>query len=305
MEPEDILLQNLYNEDSIFKFVPTDIGEILYCDTTNPRRVPDNEKVIHKKVFWAISIPLILIFFCWYYFDSLPRFAAIVSVVMVVVSLCCIKKIYTFKGTDYFVGSEGATQIKFENSRDNITENTEWHFCDIFELFTGEKKVYADDGYLKTNYFFIIYTLNKNGNREILWELKSSHNQENTDKYYKDKRYRFWKTMEKAWSKYKLAQLIETLRKKEPVGFSIYEEGTFRDNYLVFQNEQLTVGETVYEKSKIKKYKIKDDKLVIEHANYSSSLFGLIREGEKDIIKLKSIGNRDLFLTLFKSFVSA
>ena len=304
MRLEDQLLEALKSNNSVFRFIPDNIGDIAYCDSTNPKDCPDTKEQTRKKVALSVLIPCAIAAFCWFVFDESPIFDSIVSVVMFIIMVRYLKKCYTFKGTDYFVGTEGAAVIEFDNTRDNITNKTILKFEDFDDLVTGETRRYRNGSYEGTEYYFIIYGHKVNNERKVISAFNGTYNQEKPGDYYTDQQYRFWKTVEMKWSRYKLELLKVALDNGESIGFNLYTDKNFYNNYLVFQGSQLTIGGTLYDKNTVKKIGFSNGNLIVEHANHSSKFFGLIEKGNKDTIPLHMIGNRELFFTFFQYFTS-
>lgn len=47
-------LNLLGSKDSIFKYIPEELGNILYCDTDNPNKVPLSAQEARKKDYWKL-----------------------------------------------------------------------------------------------------------------------------------------------------------------------------------------------------------------------------------------------------------
>ena len=103
---EEELLQNLRGGVSVFKFIPDNIGEIVYCDSTNPKEAPDSKETKHKKLFMSVAIPLALIAIDWSLFYTSPIMSSIVTIILLIIMVACIGNSVGFDGTDYFVGTE-------------------------------------------------------------------------------------------------------------------------------------------------------------------------------------------------------
>ena len=301
---EEKLLASLKAGNSVFKYVPNNIGEILYCDSSNPKAEPDTKEQTRKKIIYSIIIPLAIIVFCWLVFNESPIFDTIVTIVMGIISIYSINKCLSFNGKDYFVGTEGATEITFDKTRDNITNKTEVFFRDFEDLVTSETKKYKNRVYQGTEYSFIVFGHESNGEKKVVAGVEGTYSQEDPKDYYTDRIYRFWKKIETFWSQYKLALLKEALTNGEPIGFNVYTDKEFYNNYIVFQDKELTIHGKVYNKDNIKDLYFKNGNLIIEDVNHSTKLFGLISKGDKETIPLSIIGNRELFLTFFQYFAS-
>lgn len=301
---EDALLAELKSGNSVFRFVPDNIGEIVYCDSSNPKAEPDTKEETRKKIIMSILIPAAIVAFCWLVFNESPIFDSIVSVVMLIISIICVKNCLTFSGTDYFVGTEGAVVASFDITRDNVSIVEEMFFRDFSDVVTGETRKYKNGSYQATDYYFVVYTHKVNNEKAVIASVEDSYTQEKPDGYYIDQKFRFWKKIESYWSQYKLAQIKDSINRGDAIGFNIYTDDNYISDYIMFKGKELYVGGKVYNKTNVKDIKFKNGNLIIEDVNHSSKLFGLIESGEKETIPLHSIGNRELFLTFFQYFAS-
>lgn len=304
MRLEDQLFEALKSGSSVFRFIPDNIGEIVYCDSTNPKECPDTKEQTRKKAILSVVIPCAVAAFCWLVFNESPIFDSIASVVMLIIIIISLKNCFSFKGTDYFVGTDGAAEVEFENNRDNIINKTIVRYEDFDDLVTGETRRYRNGSYEGTDYHFIVYGHEVEGQRKVISGIEGTYSQEKPGDYYTDQKYRFWKTIEMKWSRFKLEQLKTALDNGESIGFNLYSEKGFYNNYFLFQGAQVTIGGTLYDRTTVKNIGFNNGNLIVEHANHSSKLFGLIEKGNKETIPLHMIGNRELFFTFFQYFTS-
>ena len=304
MRLEDQLLENLQSGNPVFRFIPDNIGEIVYCDSTNPKERPDSKEETRKKAILSVVIPCAIAAFCWLVFNESPIFDSIASIVMIIIMIVSLKNCFSFKGTDYFVGTDGAAMVDFENNRDNITAKFIVRFEDFDDFVTGETRRYRNGSYEGTDYHFTVYGYEVNNKRKVIAGTEGTYSQEKPGDYYTDQTYRFWKTVEMKWSRYKLELLKTALNNGEAIGFNVYSDKGFNNDYLVFQGAQVTIGGTVYDRTTVKNIGFNNGNLIVEHANHASKFFGLIEKGNKETIPLHMIGNRELFFTFFQYFTS-
>lgn len=69
---EEELFASLGSDNSIIKYVPEEIGRIVYCDSDNPKAEPDSKEQTRIKMALSIVIPAAIIAFCWIVFDESP-----------------------------------------------------------------------------------------------------------------------------------------------------------------------------------------------------------------------------------------
>lgn len=304
MNLEDYLLKKLKAGDSVFRYIPDNIGDIVYCDSSNPKDGPDSKKTTQRKVILSVVIPCCIAILSWIFISDAVVVNLFISVSMIAIMLICIYMSMHFRGTDYFVGTEGAAEISFDKSRDNTTVKRNFRFEDFGDLITKETVSYNDTEYDHTSYEFTIYGKESGGKRALIAQFYGNYTQNDSFEYYKDQKFRFWKTIEKQWGKYKIDSLKASFDKGEPVGFSFYLGDNFCNDFFVFQGSQLSVGNVTFDKTNVKNIVLGKEALIIEHVNHSSKLFGLITKGDKATIPLEGIGNKELFLTFFKYFES-
>lgn len=300
---EEELFISLKSGETVFKFIPEDIGEIVYCDSTNPKAEADSKEKTRDKIILSILIPLAIIVFCWLVFNS-PVLDTIVTVVMLVIGGACVNGCLHFTGKDYFVGTEGAVIAFFKENRNNIVEKTVMYFRDFDDFLVTETRIYKNRAYQGTDYLFVVYGHEVDDKRHKIASKSGTYHQEKPKDYYEDREFRFWKKVETSWSTYRLSQLKVALSKGNPIGFNIYLDNHFHNNYIVFHGKEITIGDKVYNSNNVKNIKFNNGNLIIEDVNHSTKFFGLIEKGDKSTVPLNAIGNRELFLTFFQYFAS-
>ena len=72
----------------------------------------------------------------------------------------------------------------------------------------------------------------------------------------------------------------------------------------MFSGKEMSIGGKIYSKDNIKDVKFDNGNLIIVDVNHTSQFFGLIQKGDKEVLPLHSIGNRELFLKFFHYFAS-
>lgn len=304
MRIEDHLLESLKNGDTIFKYIPDNIGEIVYCDSSNPKAEADTKEQTRNKILWSVGIPVAIVAFCWLVFNESPFFDSIATIIMVATAIYGIGKCLSFNGTDYFVGTEGAAEVCFDKNRDNVISKKEVLYDDFEDIVTSETRNYKNGSYIGTKYYFVIYGKENENERKVIYSIADEYNQEKPGNYYTDQKYRFWKSIERNWSRYKLNLLKDTLNEGKDIGFNLYTEKGFLNNYITFKGNQVKIGATIYDKNNVKNIGFNNGNLIIENTNHSTKFFGLIEKGDKETIPLSMIGNRELFFTFFQFFAS-
>lgn len=117
-------VERLKDGNHFFGFVPTNIGEIVYCDSSNYSATKEEDHKTQRKVQWiffVISVALSALFY-YLYTGATERTESLwlCAMIVAIVGACaCLYKLLTpvvFKGIDYFVGTEGFALIHFKGS---------------------------------------------------------------------------------------------------------------------------------------------------------------------------------------------
>ena len=301
---EDILLQNLKSGCSVFQVIPDDIGEIVYCDSSNPKAEADSKGTTVKKIILSILIPSAIVAFCWLVFDKSPIIDSIVTVIAVIVGGVAVYECISFHGKDYFVGNEGAALYSFNKSRDDVTEEMAMHFRDFEDMLISETRRFKNGAYDGTEYSFDVYGHTIDDERIVIVHYADVYNQKKPEDYYTDQTFRFWKKVELYWTFYRLSQLKEDLAKGKPIGFNIYVNDQYFDNYIVFKGDTITIGRRTFHRENVKNVKFHNGELIIKGINDTQKFYGLIGNKDETTVALSSIGNRELFLRFFHYFAS-
>ena len=148
-------LNLLGSKDSIFKYIPEELGNILYCDTDNPNKVPLSAQEARKKKIIGSCISIILLIGYWGFLYDHYIWGIIFTIVVVffTIGFCATN----FVGKDYFVGEKGFAIVYFSDNRTNITEKEIVLFEDLSYLFTGETVIKQNFSYFRTDYYFSLY----------------------------------------------------------------------------------------------------------------------------------------------------
>ena len=105
---------------SIFGFVPDNIGELCFCDTTNERAVPYTPEEAKQQRTTALIVGLVALPLIWYFLLSHYIIASILT--LIVLFICWIIFDTSFKGKDFFVGDRGFAVFDFDKDRRNFTQ---------------------------------------------------------------------------------------------------------------------------------------------------------------------------------------
>ena len=296
------LLEQVHSGTPVFKYIPEEIGEIVYCDSSNPSEGPLTSEQARKKKIKASLIGVIGLAAIWGLLYSHYIWASILSIILL--WICYLIFDTSFKGKDYFVGENGYAIVDFKDNRDNIISKKIILFKDLSYLFTGEMVHKQNYSYMNTEYYFSLYYKAENNVFNIADHVKGTYN----DKKPKDpmcpsgssQEYQLMKVVEKEWTRF----FFNEHKNDEEVSFAIFpdKEQTIYSNAIIIGHDYIDIGGTKYNKSNTKKIYFSNGSLVVEHINHKTKWFGFKHEGNINSIPLSDLGNKEAFLILFETF---
>lgn len=301
---KDSQLENLKKGISIFHHIPNNIGNIVYCDTTESREFPCSEKEIKKRKILGILFAIISLTLLWGLLYEHYIWASILTLIILLISVAISDT--AFKGTDYFIGEQGFSIVSFDKNRDNINEVKTIRFNDISYFFTGETINKVNFSYSGTNYYFTVY--NCLNTEEQTYSVAYTTEGSYSDKSPKDPMnpqgasevYAFMKVVEKQWTLY----YISKHKDDEFIKFHVLKDNNLYE-YIKISMNTLIIGDVEYNRMNTKRIYFSNGQLVVEHENHSKKLFGLIEKGNISQIPLADLGNKQAFMLLFDNFYKA
>ena len=148
-------LDKLEQKCSIFRYIPDEIGKVVYCDTDQPKEEPDSKEQIKRRRMIVIPVCLCILAGVWWLLFVHYIWASILSIIILLIMF--MKSDGSFSGTDYLVGEQGFAIIGFSHKRDNITDKRIVLFRDLEYLFTSETVIKQNFVYTGTDYSFAFY----------------------------------------------------------------------------------------------------------------------------------------------------
>lgn len=292
---------------SIFKFIPDDIGDIVYYDTTN-RKTKPNSRTLSKNQAWLIFLfSLAIIVAIWLFFYQTPIRASLISIVPLAILLACLNT-SEFRGTDYFVGTDGFVSANFEGSRDNIVNRSTHYFKDFTDLVVEEIKIYGEyHTYKHTQYHFEFFSMDELDSEEIEPTFSSSitYNENIFSNKFKGQDIKFLKAIEAAWTYYKFQVLAHNYEQnKDHISFNLFLDDDYIMDYISFKENNMFIRNHRYNRDNIKNIDVKDGYLTIEDIDFNSKNYGLEYEGNKEVIRLSQIGNNIIFIQFLQHFMN-
>ena len=293
---------------SIFGFIPENIGELCFCDTTNEQVVPytPEEAKKHRKtalIIGGVSLPLIWCFLASHYI--------IASILTLVVLFICWGTFDTsFKGKDFFVGDKGFAVFDFEKDRKKFTQKKVVLFEDMSHIIVGEVRKYestkySGSKYMNTSFFLGAYSKpEENGEYVVFKSLHAEtgiyEDEYPRDDYYPNKPigyYTFTKFIEKMWTCY----FVKMHENDTMVAFPVSHKDRVAYN-IVLSPDIILIGDKQYTPQNTKSRTIKEGKFIIEDVNHEKKFLGLKEKGDFNVIPLSEIGNSEAFLYFYNKY---
>ena len=294
-------LEKLRLGDSIYKYVPSDIGNVLYCDTTEPRECPLTPKQAQNKKFMGVLFCIMSLSLYWGFLYEHYIWGIIITVIVFIVTIIVCDT--SFSGIDYFVGEDGFSIVKFSRTRDNVTNKNVWLFKDLSYLFTGERNNKVNFSYTGTDYYFTFYK--KLNPISKIYDVAYTTTGSYSDKSPKDPmnpdgaepEYCFMKEVEKKWTLY----FFNEHKTEQVVSFPLLKDDNLYNDAIIVSFESIDICGVKYNQDNTKRIYFSEGQLVVEHKNHSKKFLGLIEKGNISFIPLSDLGNRQAFMMLFEN----
>lgn len=204
------LFNRLKKGERFFGCVPREVGDIVYCDTNNPSKEPEENYVRtrfeQKIMIWIVSIVFPLIgLVCYPICRKTPLVYEILVAIMLLVWGFIVTKRFLpvkFKGTDFFVGTRGIARLDFEGDRDRIVKKDILLYADVAAFSVKGKFVRDSDGDDSGVVFTTKIQLKEGAGEKTKLKYHSFDNTVMEDLPYDkltDIECRFWKRAEQEW----------------------------------------------------------------------------------------------------------
>ena len=102
-------LEKLHIGKSIYKYIPENIGNILYCDTTEPKEYPLTPQQTSKRKILGMLFCIISLSLYWGFLYEHYIWGIIITIVICIITLAVYNT--SFSGVDYFIGDKGFSII--------------------------------------------------------------------------------------------------------------------------------------------------------------------------------------------------
>lgn len=292
-------LRAIKSGSSIFQRIPNTIGDIVYCDTTEPSEAPLSSDVVKEKRIKALLFFFVSLALYWGFCYVHYIFGIIVTIAVALITLWILPN--SFEGTDFFVGKEGFATIVFSGDRANIIDEFIIRFEDCLFLYMNEVINKQNGGYTGTDYTFVMF-FTKKGDSTQCFSFKQEGNYYNTTHINHPERsidpdvaplnYNYLKKIEEAWTLY----FLNKHKSNRVVTFPYWHGTTVTPDAIKIMPDGIEVNGIKYDKNNTKQFYFTNGNLVIESINHEKKWFGLKEKGDIAYISLSQVGNLKAFL---------
>lgn len=306
--------------NSVFGLVPSEIGEITFCDSTEWGEKAPTSQEANKFRIWTLVVSCIIIAIPWFVFPNATVFNIIVTVAVSLIALLLIITAGDFSGTDYFIGEEGFAVMKFKESRTNFTQKDIVKFADVSDVVDYDIDYYDSKGkYDRSMYSYCFHNVFGKELKGIsasyaFTGLHKKHPSQKID-------YRFWKRLEDAWYEYYIKKLAYINQEMGGTFVFMMFESTNKENlsrcnaapFAMIEGNKLTIFDRVYTSENIGRIYIdkgvsnqtheRKGKLVIEGIDYTPKKLFKKESGTIERIPLSNVGNSRVFIKAIEKYI--
>lgn len=201
-----------------------------------------------------------------------------------------------FEHSNFFIGINGFAEFKCNDSRDNITVDTEVNFNDITDVYLYQVEKKVNFNYQGTDYIYVFLNTN---NGKIAY-VKEGTFDKKTKIEEQPIELNFCRKVEQYWTIYLLDKMEKDIEQKGYVLFNLYSHesnsytpyiklGIGQITFIKKENEEFT-----YKFNDIKRMYSKGSDLFIEHKNFQRTFF-FFKSGNEDKIPMLNLCNRQYF----------
>lgn len=122
-------LDKIAAQIAVFRHIPEEIGNVLYCDTNQPNSEPLSPIVAKRKKIIAVIVCALVLILYWIFLYNHYIWGGIITILAIIITGMVSDS--TFSGSDYFVGDKGFATVSFWGTRDNIISVNILLFKDI------------------------------------------------------------------------------------------------------------------------------------------------------------------------------
>ena len=307
--------------NSVVGLVPSEIGEITFCDSTEWGEKAPTSAEANRFRLWTIVVAVGIIAFFWIVFPNATVFNIIVTIGVSLLSIPLIVFAGDFSGTDYFIGNDGFAVMKFKKSRNNFVEKHIVKFADVSDLVDYDIEHYDSKGkYFQSMYSFCfhsVYGKEELKNIHSLYSFTGLHKKHPSQKID----YRFWIRLEDAWYDYYLKKLAYIIKEMDGTFVFVMFESANKDNlsvcnampFATIEGKELTIWNRTFTPENISRIYVdkgpsnetheKKGKLVIEGIDYTPKKLFKKESGTIERIPLSNVGNSRVFIKAIEKYM--
>ena len=284
--------------DAPFLEKPHDIGEVIFCETTNPKEafVRNNTGT----AIWTVICALVAALMVWLMVIGVGSTGWLVTgLVLAVVVAACVLYYNTpgsFSGKDMFVGTDGFSYYKFKRDRANKTEQKTYYFRDMLICRSGRTKHYKNGSYEGTEAKFWFIFTGPAGTDTIHEKLtyKDANHYPPTNSDPNSAETRWLYMVEQRWNSIIVPRLMHEV-------FEMNRVVRFNSNSgsIEVWRDGMRVGGKQYLRGEVANIYPDNGALVVEHRNFEKGFFK--NKGNRDRIDMAELDNPAAFLSLMEN----
>ena len=307
--------------NSVFGFVPSEIGEITFCDSTEWGEKAPTSSEANKFRIWTLVIAGGIIAFFWLVFPNATVLNIIVTIILSLIGILLIATAGDFSGTDYFIGNDGFAVMKFKKARNNFVEKHIVKFADVSDLVDYDIEHYDSKGkYFQSLYSFSFHSV---FGKEELKNIHALYSFTGLHKKHPGKKidYRFWIRLEDAWYEYYVKKLSYINKEMGGTFVFLMFESANKDNlkvcnaapFVTIEGSELTIWDRTFTPEVINRIYVdrgpsnqtheKKGKLVIEGIDYTPKKLFKQESGTIERIPLSNVGNSRIFIKAIEKYM--
>lgn len=284
-----------FNDNSVYGNAPSEIGDVLHVTSIEAATMGQ----LIKKVILFVLILLVPVslFVIWMAMSGKSSGAMVLALAFSILGIYRGRKAFkvSFEGADYFLGKNGFSVIRFNKTRDNITDSQTVLFKDIAFLMSGKTENKSALTNLGNEFYFTFY--NK-ASETGTYVYGIAYSASNIYAGGKNSEYSFWQKVEQQWT----AFFLNEQRAEEVVYFPILKDETLYPKEISVGRDYIDISGTRYDCGCIKDIHFNNETCTFEHVNHSISIMhGFVEEGDMSTIKLSELGNRNALFELLSA----
>ena len=268
-------IEDIKNDRSIFLEIPKEIGELIYCNTTDIEGKTSKEDDLRQS--W---LPMANWEFSLNGFDDF---------------------IYEkFTNIDFFIGTEGLALVRFKGKRESILGKIVILYRDITDIVLNVTEHRENGEYKFTEYEYAFCSIDDNGNLSIPYGNKYSFDkrQNKMDEFLLD--FNFAQITEKIWSELRFKKFLE--QNDDVFHANEIKLGDFPtyESRVVLTRDYLNANGVEFEGKELEKLSVSNGWVNFFGQIQKTAFFGFIKKRKKASVYVPTLSNKQVFTKILE-----